>query len=191
VEDFGGVLKLVIWIVIIAASVLGPVVERWRRKKEEERLRRQAEERGNAAAPPPVEVEPETPTRSGLPYEDLVQEVFGPYIERKRREHAEAQQRALQEPEVEEEDDEEVLDRQVRSIRETKAPEHVAYEQLPDEAVTPAAAAQDASTIPVVTSSARQVRTLDERLFSNPRFTAGAKLILASEILGRPKFGRR
>ena len=48
-EDFGGLLKLVIWIVIIAASVLGPLVERWRRKKEEERARQRAEERGNAA----------------------------------------------------------------------------------------------------------------------------------------------
>ena len=189
-EDFGGLLKLVIWIVIIAASVLGPVVERWRRKKEEERVRRQAEERGNAAAPPPVEVEPEPQASSPLPYEDLVNEVFGPYIERKRREHAEAQQRALQEPEVEESDEEEAVDRQVRSIREAKAQEHVAYDDLP-EAATPASAPQDASTVPVVTSSARRVRTLDERLFSNPRFTAGAKLVLASEILGKPRGRRR
>jgi hypothetical protein len=168
--------------------VLGPVVERWRRKKEEELARRRAEERGDAAAPP-VEVEPETPTNSPLPYEDLVQEVFGPYIERKKREHAEAQQRAA--VEVEEVDEEEAIDRHVRSIRETKAPEAVAYGQLPDEAVSAAAAPQDASTVPVVTSSARRVRTLDERLFANPRFTAGAKLLLASEILGRPKFRAR
>lgn len=190
-EDFGGLLKLVIWIVIIAASVLGPMVERWRRKKEEERVRRQAEERGNAAAPPPVEVEPETPTRSGLPYEDLVQEVFGPYIERKRREHAEAQQRALQEPEVEEVDEEEEIDRHVRSIRPANAVEHVAYDDLPEAPPSAPSAPQDDSTIPVVTSSARRVRTLDERLFSNPRFTAGAKLLLASEILGKPKSRRR
>jgi hypothetical protein len=39
-------------------------------------------------------------------------------------------------------------------------------------------------------AAVRRGRSLDEMLFRNPRLTPGAKLLLASEILGKPR-GRR
>jgi hypothetical protein len=193
--EFSDLLKLGFWILVIGASVLGPMVENWRRKKEQEAARRRAAERGEAPPPPEPEAPSPAPQEPTLPYEDVLQEVFGPYIERRKKAYEEAKRRAMDaapaEEEVEEADEEEELDREVRTIREAKATEEVFRQPLPDEAVSPAAAPQDPSSVPVVTSSARRIRTLDERLFSNPRFTAGAKLVLASEILGRPKSRRR
>lgn len=195
-EDFGGVLRVVVLILVIAASVLGPVVERWRRKKEEERLRRKAEQRGEAPPPPapePAAAPAEEPT---LPYEDLVQEVFGPYIDR-RKKAAEEARKAAQERAAsgtaEDEEDEEKLDREVRTLRETRRPEPVAVAASAPEGPAPAIIPLQPTVAEAVPAAAPRARvpSLDERLFRNALLSPGAKLVLASEILGRPKSRRR
>jgi hypothetical protein len=196
-NDLGDYLRVIVLILVVAASVLGPLVERWRQKKEEERLRRKAEERGEA--PPPPEPEPaaapqEEPT---LPYEDLVQEVFGPYIERRKKAAEEARKAAEEKAAAgaaeEEEEEEERLDREVRTLREPP-PAAVPFEALPSAAMSSTLTSLPPEASPAAALSPRAVPravSLDERLFRNARLSAGAKLVLASEILGRPKSQRR
>jgi hypothetical protein len=199
VDDFGDVLRLIVMVLVIAASVLGPLVERWRRKKEEERLRRKAEERGEAAPAPAPEpaAAPAPEQEPTLPYEDLVQEVFGPYIERRKKAAEEARQAAEERAaagEIEGDEEHARLDREIRTLREARRPE-------PDAVAVPAAEEPVASIaqlragagepVPTAAARARRGPSLDERLFRNARLSPGAKLVLASEILGRPKSQRR
>ena len=59
-------LKLILFAVILVVSFLGPLIERWKRRR--------AEEKGEPAPPGPPPPEPQ------LPYEDMVDKLFGPYM---------------------------------------------------------------------------------------------------------------
>jgi hypothetical protein len=133
--------------------------------------------------PPPEEPEAAEPPSGGpqLPYEDLVDQVFGPYIRQRRREHEEAKARERAEA-VE-----------VIEVIEEPAPPPP---PRPVPRPPPAAPPVEAKPAPPVAVAAPPVPapvrlSLDERIFRNPRWGAAAKLVVAGEILGRPRFPRR
>lgn len=159
-DDLKGVFNLVIVVVVVAATLLGPIIERWRR--------RQAELRGAPPPPPPEpEAEPESkgPT---LPYESVVEEIFGPYMARRRAAHAaREQEEAPEAPEA-----------AVEVVEEAPAPP------------VPAAAAkgvEGAAIRPVPAAAAPARVSLEERLFGARRLGDAARLILAAEILQPPR----
>ena len=189
-DEFKGFLNLILLIVFVAASVLGPVVERWRKRKEKERRAQQA----SPAAPeaePEADVEPSPPASGGprLPYEDVLHELFGPYIERRKREAEEAQRReeaeAQAEAEAEEVEEVEVVEEppaRPPALANASTPQAPAFQHV--EVTVP--------RLPTATAGHRALhRTLDEIVFRNPRLSPGAKLVLASEILGKPRALRR
>jgi hypothetical protein len=159
----------------VAGTLLGPLIERWRRKKEAERRKLEG---GPVEEPPPPPPPPhDGPDRPRLPYEDVLEDVFGGYINRRRRE-AEEERRAEAEAEsttaVEEEPFEE----------ETPPP-------TPEPAHKSLASMEETSAAKAVEPARARRRSLDEALFLNPRLSPGAKLLVASEILGRPRGLRR
>ena len=136
-------------------------------KKEEQ------EEEQKAPAPRQKEEAP-AKQETKLPYESLVDEMFGPYIQaRKRRFEA----RKNPEPVV-------------RIIRETPDPEPdvMIIEEPAAPAVIEAAPVESVEPSQKVfqSPSQRRKRSLDEIIFRNPRLSPGARLVLASEILNRP-----
>jgi len=124
------------------------------------------------------------PPEPKLPYEDMVDETFGPYIERRRRKHEEA--RARREEARREEESPirvvEVVEEPRRPVPRPPPAEPPAVEEKP--AVPASPAASEAHAPPPRLS-------LEERLFANPRWGTAAKLVLASEILGPPRCRRR
>lgn len=166
-DDSRGIINVIVTVIIIAATVIGPLIERWRRKK--------AQERGETPPPEPEPAEPK------LPYEDVVDEVFGPYMERRKREHEE--RRAAKEAR-QRKADEEPEGSVIRILEE--APAGPPARPVPE---PPPAARPAAREAPPAAGPRR--RSLDEVLFSNRRLSPGAKLVVAAEILGRPKAARR
>jgi hypothetical protein len=155
--------------VILVASLLGPLIERARRRR--------LKERGEAPPPGP---EPEEPK---LPYEDLVDQVFGPYMERRRQVY-EARRAAAAEAQAEGEVAEEV--------EEEVEPEPEAAPAPPPPPRPVVSALEEARAVPLpVVGPPPRGPSIDERLFRNPRLSPGAKLVLAAEILGRPRALRR
>jgi hypothetical protein len=138
---------------------------------------RRAQARGEKpGGPPPEEPASGEPPSEGpkLPYEDLVDQVFGPYIRQRRREHEEAKVRERAEA-VE-----------VIEVVEEPAP------PPPRPKPPPAAPPREEKPAPPVAVAAPPVPapvrlSLDERIFRNPRWSAAAKLVVAGEILARPK----
>lgn len=156
-DDFKGILNLIIIVVVAAGSLLGPLLERWRKKRAEQKEAEQA---------PTADPEPEG---AQLPYEHLVDEVFGPYMQRRRQAFAERQAAEAEEEEAEAEE----------------APEPPApVPMAPEEA--PRILKIDASV-----EAAPRHRTLEQRLFGGRNLGPAAKWILAAEILQPPKYLRR
>lgn len=187
-DEFKGLLNLVLLIVFVAATVLGPLVERWRKRKEMERRAQRP-----PAAAPQAETEAEEPPspkpEAKLPYEEVLHELFGPYMERRKREAEEARRRAEAEAEEEAEEIEVVEETPPPAPAESSGPRFVHAE-------TSAPAFVHAETsvprLPTAVAGNRGVqRTLDQIVFRNPRLTPGAKLVLASEIMGKPRALRR
>lgn len=175
-SDFKGLFNLVVLILFVAGAVLGPLVERWRRKKE-------AERRGTDVEPPPAPAPARDQDRPQLPYENVLEEVFGPYIERRRQAAEEARRAAEDEPPGEEEVDE---DEEIRKLRVAKRPAEPAVAPEPEAPVQRLAEAAGAEV-----AHRKRARSLDEILFRNSRLSPGAKLVLAGEILGKPRARRR
>lgn len=191
-DEFKGFLNLVLLIVFVAATVLGPLVERWRKRKEMERRAQRppaASSQAEAAAEEPASPKPE----AKLPYEEVLHELFGPYMERRKREAEEARRRAEAEAEAEEEAAAEAIE----VVEETPPPvpaESSGPRFVHAETSAPAFVHVETTVprLPTAVAGNRGVqRTLDEIVFRNPRLTPGAKLLLASEILGKPRALRR
>lgn len=183
-KDVKGLFNLVLVILFIAATVLGPLIDKWRKKREAERRRLQGQPEGEPPpAPGPVY---DTDDRPRMPYENVLEEVFGPYIERRRRAAQEAAETPTAVAEPEEDPDEEI-----RRMRETKRPAEEVEPDEPEEAPRSLVAMEQLRAGQVEATAARKRRSLDEILFRNPRLTPGAKLLLASEILARPRSARR
>lgn len=132
---------------------------------------------GKPGEPPPPEPEAQEPPSGGpqLPYEDLVDQVFGPYIRQRRREHEQAKKAQERAEAVE----------VIEVIEEAPPPPPAA----PPEEAKPAPPIAVAVAAPPVPAPVRL--SLDERIFRNPRWGAAAKLVVAGEILRRPRFPRR
>src|SRR5688572_22378276 len=108
-KDFKGIANLILVILFIAAAVLGPLIDKWRQKKEAEKRRLEGKPEGELEPPPGPAYDEDRPR---LPYENVLEEVFGPYIERRRRAAQEARQAppapsetVNDEPEVESDDE--------------------------------------------------------------------------------------
>jgi hypothetical protein len=153
VDDNKGLINLVIVAVVIVGSILMPLIERWRR-------RRLLEE-----GKPPEGPEPKEPK---LPYEDLVDEIFGPYMERRRKKHEEEAAAAAPPPPPRRVPEPEPV---IRIIEETPAPSRLEESKAP----------------PAAVMRVRSSPSLDERLFRNPRLSPAARLVLAAEIMRPPK----
>ena len=154
------------YIVIIAAAVIYQLVRKM--------LGGEQEDPQNA--PPPSQRE-EAPAKeeAKLPYEDLVDQMFGPYIEDRKRKY-EARQKKAPKP---------VL----RIIEESPAPELKIIEETPAPAAALEAAPGEIAEPPPEAwhpVSKERKRSLDEIIFRNPRLSPGARLVLATEILNRP-----
>ncbi len=153
------VLKVAIMALVIVGTVLGPLVERWLRKK--------AEAKQGEAPAAPQEPEASEPT---LPYENVAQQFFAPYIERRRREYQErmAREAAPAEP--------------APVVEEEPTPPPAVPKREPVRPPPPA----PSPPLPVAVRP-----SLEERLFRGRRWGAAARLVVASEILRRPRFPRR
>jgi hypothetical protein len=168
--------KLVFWVLIIAGALLKPYMKR--RKERLEAAKKTAPAR---RAPKPAE-EAEEEGEAKLPYEDLVEEVFGSYISR-RKEAAEPPAPPRRAP------------------SRAPAPEPAEAEEPAEPALPIAAAAPS----PSAAAPAEELRTrrdsapartpvrhrsLEERLFGRRRLSSSAKLIIAAEILRPPRLLR-
>jgi hypothetical protein len=165
----------IVFLLIIAGSIIKPLIER-RKKAYEERQRLQ---RG---APPPPRPEPEKAEEEEdagprLPYEDLVEEVFGPHMER-RRQAAKA--------------------RRPLPAAAPPAPALVVTEALPEPA-PPAGSPPPVETragenvpLPKPPGSEKPLdrAPIEERIFRRRELSPLAKLVLAAEILQPPRFLR-
>ena len=183
-KDFKGIANLILVILFIAAAVLGPLIDKWRKKKEAEKRRLEGKPEGELEPPPgPVYDE----GRPRLPYENVLEEVFGPYIERRRRAAQEAGQAPPPARDVEDDEPEVESDDEIRRMRETRRPV-VETVEVPEPEDPIQRLAEGA---PAEMPHRNRARSLDEILFRNPRLSSGAKLLLASEILGKPRAARR
>ncbi len=146
-------------LIVILIGVVGLV--RWL-------LHRRAQAQGQRPAGPP----PEEPK---LPLEDMVDRVFGPYMERRRRQYQEARGRE---------------DEDVEIIEVIEEPEPPPRRPAPKPTPAPPALVPVARVSRELPAAPAPV-SLEDQLFRNPRWGTGARLVVAAEILGRPKFLRR
>ena len=121
---------------------------------------------------------PQPPVREAkLPGEGMVDSVFGPYIQRRREEY-EARRQVVVIDEDEEDDVEYEEERtpvpEIRIVEERP----VRPSELPPSAVAAA-------------PSEKRRWSLEELIFANRNLSTGAKLVLANEILQRPRSLRR
>jgi len=169
VDDLKGLFNLIIVVVVVAATLLGPMIERWRRRQAEQVREKSGE------PPPPPGPEPGPEPGSGgptLPYETVIEEVFGPYMARRRAAHAARLAEARGEGE--------------------EAPEEVAAaeEEAPAPPVPPDAVkgGEGLGVIHAAPAAAVPPRlSLEERLFGDRRLGDAAKLVIAAEILQPPR----
>ncbi len=132
-----------------------------------ERWMKRRREREAAGAPPEPEPQEQAPEPM-LPYEDLVEQVFGGYIERRKKEFRERMQA-------------EAVEEIVLEAEAPRPPAAVAkpkVEEPPKISVT-------------LKAAPRPTLTLEERLFGGRRLSPAARLVLAAEILQRPRSLRR
>ncbi len=162
-RDEGNIFTYLLVAFMIVATLVGPLLQRW--------WRRRLQERGE-------QVEGPEPAEPKLPYEDIVDQVFGPYMNRRRAAYeARRAAAAADEEEAEEE------------APPPPAPEPVirriqAVEEPPARPPALPAAASPSESDP---AAERPRLTLEDRLFANARLSAGAKLVLAAEILHPPR----
>jgi hypothetical protein len=167
--------------VLIVATLVGPLLQRW--------WRRRMKERGE-------KVEGPEPAEPMLPYEDVVEQIFGPYMQRRKEEH-EARKRAAEgavaeEPVVQAE----VVEEAPAPVPPPAPPRRPAPEpvirkiEVVEERPARLAALEAAPPVPELGPPRT---SLEERLFANPRLTGAARLVLAAEILQPPRAlrGRR
>ena len=192
-DEFKGLLNLVLLIVFVAASVLGPVVERWRRRKEMERRAQRpppASPEGEAEVEAEVGEAPPPSTGPKLPYEEVLHELFGPYVERRRREAEEARRQAEADVEAEAEAIEVVEEPPPRAPEPVK-PSGPRFVHADTSAPAEPRFVHVETTVPLLPRASAGNpgvhRSLDVIVFRNPRLSPGAKLLLASEILGKPR----
>jgi hypothetical protein len=166
-------LKLVFWVLVVAGALLKPILKR--RKERSEAEKRSA---ADPARPESAEV-PEDDGGPSLPYESLVEEVFGPYIARRResaqpRPKAPATARAPLPP----------------PTRATAGePPKPVVSKLAAPPPSPATPTQDSpagrESAESETPSPR--RSVEQHLFGRRRLSSSAKLIIAAEILRPPR----
>lgn len=157
-----GLLNLIILILVIGGAILKPWIERRKKRLEEERTGRPA------PAQAPTGDEPDDGPK--LPYEDLVDEVFGPYMERRR----EKARPPAPPPEP--------VAAAVEPPKEPAAPQH-SFERQTE--------ATRARFAPSSVETAAVDRPVEERIFGNLRLSPTAKLILAADILQPRRPGGR
>jgi hypothetical protein len=107
----------------------------------------------------------------------------------KRKEQHEARRARAREREEEEVAEVRVVEEKRPDVRIIK--EEPQYTSLARPMATLAESRAASEALPTPTVKYTRGRSLDEVLFANPKLSAGAKLVLASEILGRPKSLRR
>lgn len=176
-DDLRGLINLVLAILVLGGMLLAPLLERRKRRHAQEERRRataEAEEGG----PPPEEPK--------LPLEDLIDEVFGPYIERRRRQVVVVEEA----PPAEEETPAESVDT-VEIVEEEKPAEPLGPPAPERPRWEPTGAGPLGVRAAVSSVSGPPHRSLEERIFRNPRLSAGAKLFLAAEILKPPRLLRK
>ena len=164
--------KLVIWVLIIAGAIINPILKR--RKERLEAAKKKAPAR------PVQERTEETEEEGGakLPYEDLVEEVFGSYISR-RKKAAEPQPPARRAP----------APAPAEAAEEPAAPAlAMAAAPNPSGAASAAESRSGRDSAPAQTHARRS--SLEERLFGRRRLSSSAKLIIAAEILRPPRILR-
>lgn len=152
---------------ILLALVLLAGLVRWL-------LHRAREARGEKVEGPP-------PPEPMLPYEDVVEDVFGPYI-RRRRQQAEAA--GGEEPPTPVEVVEEVREAPPTPRPPTpRPPAGAAPVELPAVPSLPALSAAPPPAEPLRP-------TLEERLLDRPGWGTAARLVVAAEVLGSPRVFR-
>ncbi len=162
----------IIWLVLIAGGIIVSAIQQSRQRR--------AQEQGK---PPPKKPKEEPK----LPFEAVVDEVFGPYMDRRRKAHAAKRAKPIPLVEIVDEPPPPKRKPEIRIIEEVpppEAPAHGGAEEEPGPIEMGALSA--ASTV-----SVRPRLSLEKRLFANPRFSPAAKMVVAREILERPRFLRR
>ena len=164
VDDIGGLAYLVIVVVAVVYQLIRKLIGSNKEDQQKTTLRQQKEET------PATE-------EAKLPYEDLVDEMFGPYIQDRKRKY-EARRKPKPEPVLRIIEETPTPVPELKIIEESPAPED--FETEPEESV-------EAPPRVYGSPSHGRKRTLDEIIFRNPRLSPGARLVLASEILSRPR----
>lgn len=173
-DDLRGLINLIIAVLVLGGMLLGPLLERRRRRAEEQRRR--------AAAEAEEEAEPAPAGEPKLPFEDLIDEVFGPYLERRRRQVVVVEEAPAAE--------EEAPPEEVRVVEEEKPAEPLAPAAPAPPRWEPTAAGPLGTLAAAAPVETGRRRSIEERLFRNPRLSPGAKLLLAAEILKPPRLLR-
>lgn len=180
--DIGALVPIVVIVLGVIYNLIrkmtgGDAEEQERARQRERQLEEQ--KRRQAAAGAPAKREPM------LPYEDLVDQMFGPYIESRKREYQGRHE------EKEDEDDEEpmirILDEKPAPVAAKPTAELRVIQEMPPPVAIPGAIGD--SKAATVRGRGRR-RSLDRIVFRNPRLSEGARLVLAAEILNRPRPGR-
>ena len=159
--------RLIVLVLVIGGAILKPWLAR--RKKKLEEQQRKGPARLESEVEPPREEQDDGPK---LPYEDLVDEVFGSYMERRRE---------VQRPKP-------------APRRVVVTPAEVSAPAPPRPALRAPAVPPEARPTEVrarlessPTETAVERRTIEQILFENRSLSGAAKLILAAEILQPPR----
>lgn len=176
--DIGDIITVAFWVIVILGSVFGSVIERTARKKrQEEALRRSREARG--AEPEEDDSDREVP-EAKLPYEEMAEEFFGDYMDRRRREHAERQAR------LEEEDEDDIVITEVLEERPARRrrPEVVVLEPARRPKARPRAPLMAA---PDEEHGAAAEFPLSARVFKGREPSPVVQAVVYTEIFGPPR----
>ena len=172
--------KLIFWVLVVAGMVLKPVLQR--------RLKRKAEtERRRSAAPAPEGAEGhEDEGDPKLPYEELVDEVFGSYISRRRQE---AQPQARPKPSAGRRVPAQVPSRTPTAAAEPPRSGVVTPVAAPQPLVTPGEETRLGRESVPIESAVRRC-SVEQHLFGRRPLSSAARLIIAAEILRPPRILR-
>jgi hypothetical protein len=172
VEFDKGSLKTIVFIIILVVSLGQMLLKKLRARKQPEE-----------GMGPSTEAPADEPK---LPYEDLAEQVLGPYMERRRKEY-EARRR-LTHP-TESPAEESPPPEPTAPPRRPPAPRPHSLEKREAGKQEPKPAVLSSSEVSPATPAASE-NSLEARLFGNRVLGSSAKLILASEIMRRPRFLR-
>lgn len=190
--SIGDVLQVAIFLIVVLGSIFGPMIERYARKKREEAAARRAQETGRPSEPVEEEAPDFEPAK--LPYEELAEEVFGGYIEQRKREHEE--RKALQEAEARADDD--IIIREVIEEAPEPAPAYRprVRERRPEPAVRVVEVIPKPSkpiaapTLPPVAGVAETHAPLDVRIFKGRLLHPALQAIVYAEVFGPSRAAR-